>query len=656
MKTRLVKPPLSIDGQKQAWLPLFMEFMQHIRIQSKDLKIDVDDPESGKLVPFGSQKMALEELCLGLDEGIRWFVFLKARQLGMTTITLAVDLFWMIMHPGLQGVIISDDDTNRNKNRTQLVAMLKSLPRSWKPKIVKDSRDQLVIRAGNRDSYMTHLTAGRKKGKEALGVGGGYNYVHATEVSRWGDSDGASNLAAALSERHPDRLYIFESTAHGYNHFQTTWQQCKTDSTKKGIFIGWWAKEDYRIERDNPLFDEYINLEISEQDRNDEITKSQLVSSQYGYRIEPEQIAWYRWYTRNRTNEGGSMEENYPWHEEEAFILSGSNYFNGPKLQDQMRVIAAPETRPIFTAFKYVLGDSFVGSVFNVEQLNPSKRNVTDEIELKIYEEPSPIGRYAIGCDPAYGRNDWKNNTAIEIWRCYADRMVQVAEYANHDIETYQAAWVLAHLAGSYTDSIMNYEVNGPGNAIRDEFKRVRMEMQTVVYKDAAEKLGIKHALNTARWYLYRRPDSATAAVGAYGFQTTPRTKHVIMSEMRDSHVLNRLTIRSPDLIQEMHSVIQDGDTIGAPGRQRDDRVFATALAHKAWLEKVRPDMLMKGQTFEMELKREAEMKMKGSETYETSIIRNFFRDQDQRRIEHARIARWRNPRFAARAMGRRMR
>ena len=95
------------------WLPLLMKVVKHVRIQSKHESSDAD----GRGVPlklWTSQRMVLEQICAGLDDGARIFYILKSRQLGVTTITLLILLFWLALHPGTIGCLVSDNDTNRD--------------------------------------------------------------------------------------------------------------------------------------------------------------------------------------------------------------------------------------------------------------------------------------------------------------------------------------------------------------------------------------------------------------------------------------------------------------------------------------------------------------------------------------------------------------
>jgi hypothetical protein len=52
-----------------------------------------------------------------------------------------------------------------------------------------------------------------------------------------------------------------------------------------------------------------------------------------------------------------------------------------------------------------------------------------------------------------------------------------------------------------------------------------------------------------------------------------------------------------------MSIVVQDGGEIAAPGKQKDDRVFAAALACEAWNRWFRPTMLAEGYMYDMVLR-----------------------------------------------------
>ena len=202
------------------WRQLFLEFISYLTIDSKETGIS-------PLVLYGSQTRFLDEVCEGLDRGVRHFVCLKARQLGISTVSLAIDLFWILVHDGLQGALITDTDENRIKFRILLERYLESLPLGMRSGIVRHNKTNLVLKNG---SVLDYVVAGGRKTGGGLGRSRAWNFLHATECSSWGSEAGYASMIAALAQKHPDRLYIFESTARGYNLFWDIWQESQKDT------------------------------------------------------------------------------------------------------------------------------------------------------------------------------------------------------------------------------------------------------------------------------------------------------------------------------------------------------------------------------------------------------------------------------------------
>src|SRR5229473_2490731 len=88
---KLMAKKAAPPATRQNWLREFTDFCALLRIDSKDIM--PAEGESGvPLNLYGAQERYLTELCRGLDDGIRFFVCLKARQLGISTVSLAIDL------------------------------------------------------------------------------------------------------------------------------------------------------------------------------------------------------------------------------------------------------------------------------------------------------------------------------------------------------------------------------------------------------------------------------------------------------------------------------------------------------------------------------------------------------------------------------------
>jgi hypothetical protein len=613
------------------WIKIFKEFSQDLRINSKE---EISDDDRGiPLVLWESQKRFLEFVGDGLDQGIRQFYCLKSRQLGLTTISLAIDIFWLAMHKNLTCALVTENEKNRDKNRAILRKYVNSFPPSYFGEsfhIIKggDNRNSMRFSNGSRIDF---LVAGVRDKGTSWGEGEGYAFAHLTECAAYGSAEGLDSFEEAFAQTNPNRLFIYESTAKGPNHWQDRYLKAEADPyTKRALFVGWWSGDHNRIEQSDPRFLRYGGYAPSGEERE----KVAAVAHLYGHKITPEQLAWIRWREDTATGDAEAMLlQNQPWTASESFILTGFSFFQNRTIGQAIKtVIDAPEA-PVseggygFVGYRYELEGRFFDIKLVLEEEN------LEDVTLRIWEEPVADAQYVIGFDPAWGRNPHGDRHAISVWRCFADKLVQVAEYADKDVEMKHATWVCAHLAGAYNNVIVNFDVNGPGQGVFSEWDSVRGQLNAEMNDELVRARDWENALGQARWYLYHRPDSMGAGY-AYAYQTSGRGTEVLMHGFRGAYVSGELVIRSLPMLYEMTKVVQDGASIGAPESSsadcKDDRVFAAALAQRAWADWVKPGMIAQGLTYERSMKTERGEITKQTQ-YMNSIVSRFFLTQQQK-------------------------
>ena len=601
-------------------MPVVLDFVSHLTIDSKETGV-------GPLKLYRAQHRFLSEICEGLDRGIRHFLVLKARQLGISTISLALDLLWLSVHPGTQGTLVTDDDGNREKFRVLLERYITSLPRGLRVGIKAHNRHGIVLQNG---SSLDYLVAGKRRGNITLGQSRALSFVHGTEVGSWGSEEGVASLLASLAIKNPNRFYLFESTAHGFNMWFNMWEGAKRDMNKKTIFIGWFDHDLYRFDRDSKEFNHYWNsnpeLDEFEQELCEEVT------DRFAVNIEPEQIAWHRKVRSEDITDDMLMNQNFPWTPEMAFITSGHSFFPGRHISDDLRMIES--TRLLFKGYRYQFGENFLAT--QMEQVDAAR-----DADLRVWEEPHPNGVYVMGIDPAYGRSDDAAEHAISVWRAYADRLVQVAEFGSSIPDTYQCSWVMAHLAGAYKNCWLNLEVTGPGFAVMQELRHLRRLLDDGHLRAAASQAGLDDVFASVKWYLYHRPDQLGAGF-VYGWKSNLENKMTILNQLRDSYTLRMVDIRSVPLLKEMERVTQKGSDISAEGTARDDRVIASALAHKAWVDWLRNGLIAEGQTFDAVTLAEQQAREQPAGTFMSHIVGSFFKEQEQKRADEEERAAWR--------------
>jgi len=590
------------------WLKAFSQFISNLRIDSKESA--AESPEEGtKLELWESQQRALDFIGNGLDEGIHIFLILKSRQLGISTITLAILLFWLAIHPRIFGALVIDNDKNSQAFRDVLTRYMRSFPQNYFGKAFTITKNNAAFLEFSNGSRLDFLVAG--KSKTTWGESRAYTVALLSEVSKYGRVEGLNSFMETMSMDNPNRLYIFESTAHGQNHWRGMWEDAGQDIyVKRRLFAGWWSKPLNRIDKKDPRFKIFGASPPSGR----ETEKISEVKEAYGWIITQEQLAWIRWKESNKTVSQEMLDENQPWTEDDAFVSTGMSFFQIRKVTDDLE---RARNNPSLW-YRYYHGNSFMAS--KCEQIiTPERYN---EVELRVWEAPVPGARYAIGFDPAYGRNDNADNNVICVARCFADKWVQVAEYASNNHTPGQAAWVMAHLAGWYSNCIVNLEIGGPGDQVMMELNSVRQQLRSEEYQKAMNMpAGATNFLETMRWYLYHRPDSMGAGY-VYNWQTSVRTKFRLLGGFRDSHVTDQIVINSVSCIREMYEVVQEGAEVGAPGGLHDDRVFAAALADECWKSWIRPSMIAQGLTYDRAMRATDNVQSKVSDVLNNSVTR----------------------------------
>jgi hypothetical protein len=490
-------------------LAQFYKFCSQLKIETKEQGLKKMD------VLLGTQTYVMDEITRGLAEDIHFFVILKGRQLGITTISLALDLYWHFIHNGLQGTLTTDTEENRDMFRSTLAMYMEGLPKEYRIPLLAHNRNQLQLK--NRSRLFYQVAGLRAKG--SLGRGKAITFLHGTETSSWGDEEGLASLLASLAETNPNRLYIFESTARGFNMFHDMYVTAKRARTQRAIFCGWWRNQFYSVDADSQIYKVYWDGKLTPEEK--EWTRD--IKKLYDVEINSRQMAWWRW----KLHEG---------------------------IKD----------------------------------------------DALMYQEFPPTEDYVIGADPAYGSSDWADRFCIQVYRCYADGMEQVAEFATPEMNTYQFAWVIAHLAGAYKNSTLNLEVNGPGQAVINELRNLKRQAAMLTGQQGYDLMNVLGSMSN---YIWRRNDTLGGISNSIGWITTSQTKERMLSYMKDYFERNMMAIYSTELIDEMKTIVREGSSIQATGRNKDDRVMASALACAAFAEQVQPKLINMKITREMSRK-----------------------------------------------------
>lgn len=523
-----------------------------------------------------------------------------------TTACLLFDVFYAGSVPDVQGAIVFDEDGNKEKFRKILGDMMDTLPPSHALKLAKggNNRQGLVFQNGNMLDY---LTAGRKKGSGSLGRSRAYNFCHATEVSGYGDPEAFEAFRDTLSNVFPARLYLFESTAAGYNLFYDLWDEAENDDIdKKTIFVSWWRKATYSYARGTALFKRYGWPELSKEEQE----ASATVERDYGHKISREQWAWYRHRADPAARQDVDPEATerreiitveHPHFPEQMFRSTGSPFIPGQYLTPAM----ARAQKIAFKGYRYHLGDS-------VMAIRIDQTNFLNRVHLRVWQEPVPGATYIVAGDPAYGLSDDGDGFAAQVVRCYADKVVQVAEFCDRNVTPFQFAWVLLHLCGWYGNCRFIIELNGPGEAVWTELRNLKRQTEDGNLapprqrpddpspEELEAESGIRNTYALVRQFLFRRSDSLSGGGQAYQMRTSQDAKFTFMTQFADRFMLGEFEVNSIPCLNEMRALKRDGRWIAAEGRAKDDRPLALGLATRAYIDSERQGLISRGETYDV--------------------------------------------------------
>jgi hypothetical protein len=517
--------------------------------------------------------------------------------------------------------------------------MIDSLPPKLKfPRVRRQNRS--LIELENR-TIINLASAGVKAGKSSgtLGRSSGINFVHASEMCSWDNTEGLEAFINALAQDFPNRLYIWESTARGPNIWKQMWEEALQDPThQRCVFSGWWSKDNQIIKDGTFDFEKY-----GEQPPSDVEAKKILeVKKRYGWQVTQEQLAWVRRKMDPTAKAEGDAPAEFsgttlkiqeqPWTEDDAFQMTGSIFFQPENLT---------EVANKFSSGKFKTYSYSYGTEFHYLRIYPAHN--ARSVELKVWEEADEDGVYVVASDVAFGANEKNDRSAIQVLRCYADGVDQVAEYAWPLVNSRQFAWVIASLlayyAGERAEVYNIVELNGPGEATWNELQRLKHDLQYGYNLKEVEDRGLRRVFSNVRNYIYTRSDSMGAGHN-FQWQTTPRLKVTIMERLRDFVSNSMVRVRSMDTIEEMKWITRDGDTIEAEGAKKDDRVIALAIGIRAWEQSVRKRLVVQKKTRENEAMRRRLTIKDQATLFGNNMLDQFFAVRSRARRREAAVLR----------------
>ena len=495
-----------------------------------ELLFRIRDKE-GKLVPFflnDEQKRFItifnQEYQKGKSVKI---LILKSRQQGFTTLITAIQLCMLLCKKGFKGTTVAHlNEATKYIFNSKAKDMYEEIPDTLKYEPKRSNAKEIVIQ--NTGSFWNCFTAGSKDSARSST----FNFIHGSERAFW--KNALENEASLTSALAPKSIQIYETTANGFNDFKDKWDDAVAGNTDFIPYFSYWYKQkEYREEFESVLHkDEFIShVKQGKRFKNVDEKFMQFINELLiNQNLEYEQIYWY---FKKRQELKGLIYQEYPSTPEQAFLISGTPYFD-----IQLLYIQLEELR-------------------KVEILE----NIRDEIY--IFEKPIPEHEYVMGSDVAEGLDEGDDSTFVIIDR-ESKKTVATGKYKAKPDEH---AGILYKYAVMYNNAFLGVERNNHGHSTLNTLEN------TLEYNNL--------------FSMIRYNTKTKKETDQVGWQTTEQSKFLMLDELDTAHRNEEIIILDERITKEMMGIQKENGKVVVNGK---DLTVAIAIANQ--LLKYEPKMI----------------------------------------------------------------
>lgn len=486
----------------------------------------------GNTIPFVLNK----EQSDFIDQMQKFNIIAKSRQIGFSTMSLAICLYNAVKYPNTNYMIVSLSGESVTSLFEKLKFMNDNLNREKYPfpKTMRDNRGELVLENGSR------VQVAASDGK-SIGRGSTFQYILLSEMAFYqGDqSKVLTSLEQALA-KNPTSKLVIESTAQGttnyyYDLFMRSW---KGKTNYKAFFYGWTSdahKNNFKYEIDLAekwFYDTNKGQRLSEKDLSEE--EKRIYDAGANLRL----LMWRQWKLSSMSLV--DFQTEFPSYPEEAFKTSGQNVFDQSKILDRMENLLPPmsidelKTELPETLLKYI------GKGLNVYHL--PRRNV----------------KYYGGSDVASGSGgDSSSLTLMD------EDGVQVLAFQHNKVSVYEFAELLNIIGRYWNYAFLAIEKNSFGLPVIQRLREDYHYMNLYKHKTFDQKGNKKFAL---------------------GWLTTETSKSIMISDFKESFEKKLILVNDKDTLQQMTLFVEQNGKMGNKkgANNHDDMVIAHSLAVQA--------------------------------------------------------------------------
>ena len=488
------------------------------------------------------------------------FFVLKGRQQGFTSVITAIQLSFAIVRKNFSGFTMADrtDNTMAIFNDKARV-VYDRLPEELKPSEKFNSRNEMFFDKLNSSWRIATAT-------DQVGRSRTLNFVHFSEVAFY--ECNLSDLQAGIGEAiTAGAIQVYETTANGFNQAKDLWDS----ESCHNLFYEWWRSPEYRST-------EYEYLET----QDPWLIERKKVLEEKG--CDKEQITWYCKKYDSYLDKN-TIKQEYPITPTEAFVSSGDCVFDKEAINNQIARCASLQAprRGYFTYKKEAIPiPNSEGVMVDVEwKIKDIEFVESRDGYIFLHEEPrvkvkdgeiTHKAPYSLGGDTAGTGKDYFTGKVI----CNLDDKTVATlhkQYIDEDLYAEQ----MYCLGKYYHDALIGIEIN---------------------YSRQPTRI-LQKKYNYPNLYMRERLDGASdRSVMDYGFETTSRTKPIIIGELVELMRNNPYIEEDIPTLKEMTTFVKkENGKLEAIDGCHDDLVMAKAIAHfiskkqtRTWIEVVPTD------------------------------------------------------------------
>lgn len=455
-------------------------------------------------------------------------VILKARQLGFSTIAESILFKETTTKFNVNtGIITHQDEATKNLfNMSKL--MYECLPQEMKPAKKASNAQELIFdndKGTGLKSKIRCMTAGSQ------GVGRSYTYdnLHVSELAFWpGNKKTTMTGLLQAVPNLPSTIIIIESTANGFEYFKEIWDGAVAgENDFIPLFVGWNELKDYQMP--------YTGFELT----------SEEIQLQRDYNLSLEQLTWRRWCIRNNcSNDIDQFKQEYPITPEEAFISTGTCYFNKEIIMGRINKIK--NIKPLRKGyFSYSINGN---KISDIEFIDDEKGYID------IYEEPKEGHPYVLGGDTAGDGSDYFTGLVIDN-----SNSKQIAKLRHNKIDEDEYSRQIYCLGTYYNNALVGLENN----------------YSTYPTKKLKE-------YDYPKMYIREVEDNIPEVIqDKYGFLTTKATRPIILAMLKEIFRDNISYINDLDVLYEgLVFIKNEKGRAEAEQGKHDDLIMGLAITY----------------------------------------------------------------------------